>query len=100
MQKIQLPNSPHCPKCKKLLDGVALPGMDPNNMTPMTPFPGCVNICCYCTQIMIFTADMGLAYPTQEELRTVKADRALWRKIMLYQAQVRHFWKAKRHRDN
>ena len=54
-----------CPSCGKKLDAATHPTED------VAPLPGDVTICLCCQDILIFTEDLGLRRPTDQELETL-----------------------------
>ncbi len=54
MRTGQLEVQPHCPTCKKLLDGFTAIDHDKK------PKAGDVTICAYCNEVLQFTDDMSL----------------------------------------
>lgn len=90
MKSGQLDTRPHCPTCKKMLDGFTAVDHEQN------PQPGDVTICAYCNEVLQFTDDMGmkLASPeaieecgllevsrSQRQARELKRDLTLAKKI-------------------
>lgn len=53
-----------CPTCGKTLDAAT-------HMTDVSPSPGDCTICLGCQDILIFTEELGLRRPTDQELETL-----------------------------
>ena len=64
MKTTRLPPA-SCPSCEKKLDAATHPTGD------VAPSPGDVTICLGCQDILIFTEELGLRRPTDQELETL-----------------------------
>ena len=58
----QLETRPHCPTCKKLLDGFI--AVDHEHI----PKPGDLSICAYCSEVLQFTEDMSFKQASVEAI--------------------------------
>lgn len=65
MKQGQLKSKPHCPNCKKLLDGFTrLPDK-------AKPKPGDISVCLYCGEILEFTDDLQLIHADADTIAQV-----------------------------
>ena len=60
----RLKTHPHCPSCDKTLNGWS-------DQLKETPRPGDLTVCVYCSEILEFTAEMGLQSASAETIADV-----------------------------
>lgn len=90
----RVPGAPHCPQCRELLDGATK--TLGNGRQP--PGEGCLTVCIYCAEILVFTAENSFRLVGAEELaalpRKVRDHLALLRTAIRSFAQHRRSVKA------
>jgi len=67
---VDVPPAP-CPVCGKKLDAASMIGGEGK------PTPGCYTVCMYCSEILIFTANLKLRKPNYRELTNVQMS-SIW----------------------
>ena len=89
----RLPNKPHCPVCRKMLDAAS--ALDGSNDGPT---PGDVTICINCGMVLKFTKTLGLTVATPQDVDQLSYEQAV--QIAKAQQFILHRYAARQAMNN